>query len=78
MGSVTSNKDDNGAMNIENLPAFLSVQELATLLRKSPASVLRGIHGGDIPAVRVGFTFRIPGDYVISLHAEALRSVEQP
>jgi excisionase family DNA binding protein len=38
---------------------FLTVQEVADLLRVSSMTVYRLIKGGDLPAVRVGRSFRV-------------------
>ncbi len=39
---------------------FLTVAEVATLMRVSKMTVYRLVHGGDLPAVRVGKSFRVP------------------
>jgi excisionase family DNA binding protein len=39
---------------------FLTVAEVATLMRVSKMTVYRMVHGGDLPAVRVGRSFRVP------------------
>lgn len=41
-------------------PAFVTVAEVADLMRVSKMTVYRMIHSGDIPAVRVGKSFRVP------------------
>lgn len=41
-------------------PAFVTVAEVAELMRVSKMTVYRMIHSGDIPAVRVGKSFRVP------------------
>ncbi len=38
---------------------FLTVQEVAGLMRVSPMTVYRLIKSGDLPAVRVGRSFRV-------------------
>jgi excisionase family DNA binding protein len=38
---------------------FLTVQEVASILRVSTMTVYRLIHAGDLPAVRVGRSFRV-------------------
>ena len=38
---------------------FLTVQEVATLMRVSTMTVYRLIKAGDLPAVRVGRSFRV-------------------
>ncbi|HKC29869.1 MAG TPA: helix-turn-helix domain-containing protein [Jatrophihabitans sp.] len=39
---------------------FLTVAEVATLMRVSKMTVYRMVHAGDLPAVRVGRSFRVP------------------
>lgn len=39
---------------------FKTVAEVATLMRVSKMTVYRLVHNGDLPAVRVGRSFRIP------------------
>lgn len=39
---------------------FLTVAEVAGLMRVSKMTVYRLVHGGDLPAVRVGRSFRVP------------------
>ncbi|MFF0148237.1 MULTISPECIES: helix-turn-helix domain-containing protein [Amycolatopsis] len=49
----------------EELPSvgqvqFLTVAEVATLMRVSKMTVYRLVHSGELPAVRVGKSFRVP------------------
>jgi excisionase family DNA binding protein len=49
----------------ENLPSvgqvqFLTVAEVASLMRVSKMTVYRLVHSGELPAVRVGKSFRVP------------------
>ena len=39
---------------------FLTVAEVASIMRVSKMTVYRLVHGGDLPAVRVGRSFRVP------------------
>jgi excisionase family DNA binding protein len=39
---------------------FLTVAEVAGLMRVSKMTVYRLVHNGDLPAVRVGRSFRVP------------------
>ena len=39
---------------------FLTVAEVASVMRVSKMTVYRLVHNGDMPAVRVGRTFRVP------------------
>lgn len=54
---------------------FLTVAEVASLMRVSKMTVYRMVHGGDLPAVRVGRSFRVPEqavhDYLRSAFIEA-------
>lgn len=44
--------------------AFLTVAEVATLMRVSKMTVYRLVHSGELPAVRVGRSFRVPEEAV--------------
>lgn len=39
---------------------FLTVAEVAAAMRVSKMTVYRLVHAGDLPAVRVGRSFRVP------------------
>jgi excisionase family DNA binding protein len=39
---------------------FLTVAEVASMMRVSKMTVYRLVHSGDLPAVRVGKSFRVP------------------
>ena len=39
---------------------FLTVAEVATIMRVSKMTVYRLVHAGTLPAVRVGRSFRVP------------------
>lgn len=39
---------------------FLTVAEVAEVMRVSKMTVYRMVHSGDLPAVRVGRSFRVP------------------
>ncbi|GAA8852401.1 helix-turn-helix domain-containing protein [Helicobacter pylori] len=43
---------------------FLTVAEVASIMRVSKMTVYRMVHNGDLPAVRVGRSFRVPEDAV--------------
>jgi excisionase family DNA binding protein len=43
---------------------FLTVAEVATVMRVSKMTVYRLVHSGELPAVRVGRSFRVPEDKV--------------
>lgn len=40
-------------------PEFMTVAEVATRMRVSKMTVYRLLHGGELPAVRVGRSFRV-------------------
>ncbi|MBA3233468.1 MAG: helix-turn-helix domain-containing protein [Propionibacteriales bacterium] len=44
---------------------FLTVAEVATTMRVSKMTVYRLVHAGDLPAIRVGRSFRVPEEAVI-------------
>jgi excisionase family DNA binding protein len=54
---------------------FLTVAEVAALMRVSKMTVYRMVHGGELPAVRVGRSFRVPEqavhDYLRAAFIEA-------
>ena len=54
---------------------FLTVAEVAALMRVSKMTVYRLVHGGTLPAVRVGRSFRVPEkavhDYLRAAFIEA-------
>ena len=39
---------------------FLTVAEVASMMRVSKMTVYRLVHAGELPAVRVGRSFRVP------------------
>lgn len=41
---------------------YLTVAEVAEVMRVSRMTVYRLVHGGELPAVRVGRSFRVPED----------------
>jgi excisionase family DNA binding protein len=43
-----------------NGPPFLTVKEVAVIMRLSKMSVYRLIHSGELEAIRVGRGFRVP------------------
>ncbi|GAA5144852.1 helix-turn-helix domain-containing protein [Nocardioides marinquilinus] len=40
-------------------PKFLTIAEVAAMMRVSKMTVYRLVHNGDLPAVRVGRSFRV-------------------
>lgn len=47
--------DSNGVSTVK----FLTVAEVAAVMRVSKMTVYRLVHGGELPAVRVGRSFRV-------------------
>ncbi|MDO5672632.1 MAG: helix-turn-helix domain-containing protein [Actinomycetaceae bacterium] len=47
-------------MTQQQAPRFLTVAEVADFMRVSKMTVYRMVHSGDLPAVRVGRSFRVP------------------
>jgi excisionase family DNA binding protein len=43
---------------------FLTVAEVAAIMRVSKMTVYRLVHSGELPAVRVGKSFRVPQEAV--------------
>ncbi|WP_028934822.1 helix-turn-helix domain-containing protein [Pseudonocardia spinosispora] len=43
---------------------FLTVAEVASMMRVSKMTVYRLVHAGELPAARVGRSFRVPRDAV--------------
>jgi len=43
---------------------FLTVAEVAAIMRVSKMTVYRLVHSGELPAVRVGRSFRVPASAV--------------
>lgn len=52
---------------------FLTVAEVAELMRVSKMTVYRLVHSGDLSAVRVGRSFRVPEHAVHTYLREAFR-----
>ncbi|RPF27429.1 MULTISPECIES: helix-turn-helix domain-containing protein [Georgenia] len=53
-------------------PRFLTVAEVAELMRVSKMTVYRMVHAGELPAVRMGRSFRVPQAAVENIIAEGL------
>lgn len=54
-------------MESSNAPQFLTVGEVADVMRVSKMTVYRLIHAGELPAIRVGKSFRVPSQAVSQL-----------
>ena len=46
---------------------FLTVAEVADMMRVSSMTVYRMVHAGEMPAIRFGRSFRIPESAVVAL-----------
>ena len=69
--------EDRWRMPKENKLAevrFLTVAEVASIMRVSKMTVYRLVHSGELPAVRVGRSFRVPeqavNDYLSGSYIE--------
>jgi excisionase family DNA binding protein len=55
--------------------SFLTVAEVAAIMRVSKMTVYRLVHGGELAAVRVGRSFRVPEPAVREYLADARTDV---
>lgn len=51
-------------MDRQSAPRFMLVSEVADIMRVSKMTVYRLIRSGDMPAIRVGKSFRVPASAV--------------
>ena len=63
VGGSTSGVSVGGERPLSDV-RFLTVAEVAALMRVSKMTVYRLVHSGELPAVRVGRSFRVPEDAV--------------
>ena len=61
----------------QQAPRFVTVAEVAELMRVSKMTVYRMIHAGDIPAVRVGKSFRVPAAAIDQMMGQGFGDWEQ-
>ena len=54
---------------------FLTVAEVAEMMRVSNMTVYRLVHSGELPAVRFGRSFRIPESAVVTAIGTPISSV---
>lgn len=54
-------------MDARPAPRFMTVTEVADVMRVSKMTVYRLIHAGELPAIRVGKSFRVPQSAVSQL-----------
>lgn len=59
---MPSNEQD--ASSAAGRVQFLTVAEVAALMRVSKMTVYRLVHSGELPAARVGKSFRVPAQAV--------------
>lgn len=55
-------------------PRFLTVAEVAEMARVSKMTVYRMVHSGELPAIRVGKSFRVPLEAVEELLNESIEA----
>lgn len=63
MASNSGDSPGNSPGDISDV-RFLTVAEVAAVMRVSKMTVYRLVHSGELPAVRVGRSFRVPEDAV--------------
>jgi len=56
----------------QSAPRFLTVAEVAQMARVSRMTVYRMVHSGDLPAIRVGKSFRVPEAAVQDMLSQGL------
>ena len=54
---------------------FLTVAEVAEMMRVSKMTVYRLVHSGDLPAIRFGRSFRVPESAVVAAIATPVSDV---
>ena len=57
-------------------PRFLTVAEVAEMMRVSKMTVYRAVHAGELPAVRMGRSFRVPAQAVHEIISSGLADWE--
>ncbi|WP_277050956.1 helix-turn-helix domain-containing protein [Ruania albidiflava] len=55
-------------------PRFLTVAEVAEMARVSRMTVYRMVHSGELPAIRVGKSYRVPQAAVEKMLSDGLDS----
>ncbi len=63
--------------NLGGAPRFLTVAEVAEVMRVSKMTVYRMVHSGQMPAVRMGRSFRVPQKAVDDLIAQGYEAWER-
>lgn len=59
-------------MTESRAPRFLTVAEVAQMARVSRMTVYRMVHAGELPAIRVGKSFRVPEAAVEEMLSQGL------
>lgn len=54
-------------MNKNELPLYMTVEEVAELLRVSRSAAYEYVRRGDIPSIRIGRFIRVPRDLLLSM-----------
>lgn len=62
--AVSLGSGDKGGKASLSGTQFLTVAEVASMMRVSKMTVYRLLHNGDMPSVRVGRSFRVPAEAV--------------
>jgi len=55
--------------------AFLTVAEVAAMMRVSKMTVYRLVHSGELPAIRFGRSFRVPESAVRAVLTQGIADV---
>ncbi|MGA5364232.1 helix-turn-helix domain-containing protein [Streptomyces purpurascens] len=73
--------DRNGERPLNEV-TFLTVAEVASVMRVSKMTVYRLVHSGHLPAIRVGRSFRVPEqavyEYLRASYTEVIESTDRP
>ena len=73
--SMPANKNEPEHPGLQEV-RFLTVAEVATVMRVSKMTVYRLVHSGHLPAIRVGRSFRVPEQAVHEYLRESYVGVE--
>lgn len=58
-------------------PQFMTVAEVADMVRVSRMTVYRMVHSGELPAVRVGNSYRVPKTAVDELLSHSAYNLDE-
>ena len=72
----TARQGSPGSERPLNEVKFLTVAETASVMRVSKMTVYRLVHGGHLPAIRVGRSFRVPEQAIHEYLRESFQGVE--